>query len=143
MSHVHQQIRDAVKTALTGLATTGARVYANRVYPLSDADLPGIRLFVLSEQVDQDLSEYAQRELILSIEACAKASTTLDDTLDQIGAEIETALAGVLTVGGKALRCTYAGMETDFEPLDTPVGLKRHHYRVIFYTAASAPDAFA
>jgi len=42
--HLHKQIRAALVTKLTGLATSGARVYANRLYPLDSANLPGLRL---------------------------------------------------------------------------------------------------
>lgn len=37
MSHLHTQIRSAVVAALTSLATTGPRVYANRLMRLESA----------------------------------------------------------------------------------------------------------
>ena len=33
-NHVRQQIREKFGTTLTGLTTTGSRVYESRVYPL-------------------------------------------------------------------------------------------------------------
>ena len=35
MAHLRKQIRDNVVTALTGLSTTGSRVYGSRVYPMA------------------------------------------------------------------------------------------------------------
>ena len=34
MAHLRKQIRDDVVTTLTGLSTTGSKVYASRVYPI-------------------------------------------------------------------------------------------------------------
>ena len=46
--HLHKQIRDALVTKLTGLTTSGARVYANRLYPLDSANLPGLRISLVT-----------------------------------------------------------------------------------------------
>ncbi|MEY2654030.1 MAG: hypothetical protein RLZZ524_1058, partial [Pseudomonadota bacterium] len=48
-NHLRQQIREAVAGAVTGLTTTGARVYQGRVYPLEDAQLPGLTVSSLAE----------------------------------------------------------------------------------------------
>lgn len=141
MPHVHQHIRAAVQTVLTGLPSTGVRVYANRVHPLTEAELPAIRLYVESEQAEQALDgQITTRELSIAVEACAKAGTALDDLLDQIGGEIEAALASPVEIAGKPLYLEYDGMKVDFEPGDLPVGVKRLHYRVSYHTAA--PDTF-
>ena len=49
MSHAHTQIRDAAVLALTGLTSTGSRVYPNRIFTLADANLPGLRVFLNDE----------------------------------------------------------------------------------------------
>src|SRR5574343_361509 len=109
-NHVHKQIRDAVKTALTGLATTGSRVWANRLQVMQDADLPGLRIYA-DDETSADLSMHApgisERQLTLVVEAVVKAVSGLDDTLDQIAKEVETALAGTITVSGKPLDIAY------------------------------------
>lgn len=142
-NHVHKQIRDAVKTALTGLATTGSRVWTNRLQVMQDADLPGLRIYA-DEETAADLSMHApgisERQLTLVVEAVAKAVSGLDDTLDQVAKEVETVLAGTITVSGKTLDIAYTGMRFDDEPLDKPVGVKRMTFTVSFYTAANAPD---
>jgi hypothetical protein len=140
--HLHKQIRDSFKTALTGLATTGSRVFANRTWPLTTTDLPAIRLFTDDEEVEQSglLGQWRQRTLGLMVEACAKTGVNLDDTLDQIGKEIEVALANGITVASKKLYPVYAGMMMDFEE-DQPVGIKRHRFRLVYTAASATPDS--
>ena len=50
--HAHKQIRTAIVTALTNLTTTATRVYANRLRPMADADVPGLRIFLDDENAE-------------------------------------------------------------------------------------------
>ena len=54
MAHLREQIRDRVVTDLTGLTTTGSRVFRSRIYPLESNDLPGLCIFTKSETTDYD-----------------------------------------------------------------------------------------
>lgn len=140
--HLHKQIRAALVTKLTGLTTTATRVYANRLYPLGDASLPGLRIF-LDEESAEALTIHAptsQRSLTLTVEACAKAASGLDDTLDQISKEVEVALSSGISVGGRTLVPDYAGMSFSDEIADKPVGVKSMRFNITFAAAASAPD---
>ena len=49
MPHVRQSIRDNIKTTLTGLTTTGSRVYVSRVYPLTNDNFPGLAIYTADE----------------------------------------------------------------------------------------------
>lgn len=140
--HAHKQIRDALKLKLTGLSLTGNRVFANRVWPLNGNELPAIRLFTEEEEIEQTglAGQFRQHRLIVSVEACAKANITLDDTLDAIGKDIEIALSSGLTLGTKTLYPTYLGMTLDQEELDQPVGIKRHRFAITYANTASQPD---
>ena len=144
--HLHKQIRDAVKTALTGLSTTGSRVFANRLQPLQDANLPALRIFADEERAEAMTIHAPQmlgRELTLVVEACAKATTALDDTLDQISKEVETALAAGITLGGQNLQITYTGMSFDDEQLDKPIGVKRMSFTTPYTAMSNAPDVLS
>lgn len=144
--HAHKQIRDALVAALTGLPTTGSRVWANRLRPMQDADLPGLRVFVDGEEAEGVLIEMPQlyvRRLAIVIEGVDKASSALDDTLDRIGKEVEMALAAGITVGGNVLEVVYSGMRFEDEQLDRPVGVRRMMFSVSFQTMANAPDVFS
>jgi hypothetical protein len=145
-NHLHKQIRDAVVTALTGLTTTSTRVYANRLMPLPDELSPTL-LITLDEEtatpVTLHTSPIYERELRLSVAAIVKATSALDDTLDQISKEVEVALAAGITLSGRRLDFTYTGMSFDDEQSDKPVGIKRMNFTVPFTAAANAPDVLS
>lgn len=141
--HLHKQIRAALVIALTGLATTGARVWANRLRPMQDADLPGLRIFLDDEDAEGLLihsPEMYERKLAIVVEAVAKATSALDDTLDLISKEVEIALATGLTVAGRSLEVFYTGMQFTDEQLDKPVGIKRMTFTLTFTAMADTPD---
>lgn len=140
--HVRRQLREAVKTRLTGLFTTGARVFETRLHPWPAADLPGITVGTPREE-----SAYAQfdgaleRNVELAIEATAKAASGIDDTLDQMAKEIEIALAADLSVAGVLITLNPEGAETTYDAeTDQAVGTVRLTYRARLFTPAGAPD---
>jgi hypothetical protein len=142
-NHLHKQIRDALKTALTGLTTTGARAYANRLQPMTDATLPGLRIFLDTEEaqgVTIHQPQVQERTLQMVVECCAKAVSGLDDALDQISKEVEVALAAGITIGSKSLQVFYEGMEFTDEQSDKPVGVKRLRFSVPYTAMSNAPD---
>ena len=134
MPRARQTIRGKVETLLTGLTTTGANVYANRVYPHDT--LPCISIYTLSESVLETTLNGAQTRLLnLIVEGRAKVNDTLDDTLDTIALEIETALLAdqELTGSAKILELSETEIEI-FDDLEKPAGVMRLlfsiHYRV-------------
>jgi hypothetical protein len=143
MSHAHTQIRDAVVLALTGLTSTGSRVYPNRMFPLADANLPGLRVFLNDESVSTDtihIPPVQTRNVQLVVECCAKESTDLDETCDTMQDEVETAIAGGITVGSLTLHPLLVSSRYDFEGGGVPVGVKRLVFDTEFFTLANAPD---
>jgi len=142
--HLHKQIRGAVVTKLTGLTTSGSRVYANRLAPLPDTTLPSLTI-TLDDETSEGLTVHQpqaqERTLTLSVSAMAKASAGLDDTLDLMSKEVEIALSSGITIGGVHLDVLYTGMQFDDEQLDKPVGVKRMTFSIIFTAMNNAPDA--
>ena len=142
-THIRRTLREAVATAVTGLTTTAARVYQSRMRPATDATLPCLLVTVESTDVQEWLQNNQQRSFTVVIRGLAKAGATLDDTLDQIALEVETAVeaAGTLTglvPGGLALERD----EVDFDDtLEKPVGVIVLSYRAICFTRAGAPGA--
>jgi len=141
--HLHKQIRAAVVTKLTGLTTSGSRVYANRLQPLPDALSPTL-LIALDDETVEGLTihtpQVQERVLNLTISAVAKTTTALDDTLDQMSKEVEAALADGITVSGRVLRTYYTGMSFEDEQSDKPAGIKRLTYQIQFTAMSNAPD---
>lgn len=143
--HAHKQIRDAVATALTGLTTSAARVYANRLYPLGDANLPGLRIYIDDEDAEAQTIHnpmLLERTARLVVECVARANTALDDTVDLMAKEVEIALATAMSVGGKSLQAVYTGSEYEDELGGTPAAARRLKFDLTFYTMNNAPDVF-
>lgn len=140
--HCHKQIRDRVKTMLTGLTTTGSRVYANRLQPLDDSNLPALRIFVDAEEVETMLQNGQDRKLSMIVECCAKATTALDDVIDASSKEVEIALAGGIQISTNFVDCEYSGMQFDDALAEKPVGVKRMRFIISYMVQANAPDVF-
>lgn len=106
MAHARKVIRDAAVQLLTGLATTGSRVHATRLYPIEAEGLPALCIYTLTEESGFDtLSRKSLRRLELAVEIVAQVNDTLDDTLDAIALEVEAALGTNFTLGNRAKDC--------------------------------------
>lgn len=98
MAHQRKLIRQAVRTLLDGATAAGARVYATRVLSLRRQELPAISVYTLEESVEGDSVTHAPRELTrgmpLIIEAWVAPgdAAAVDDAMDDIAEEIETAM---------------------------------------------------
>lgn len=145
-THVRQQIREAVATLVTGLTTTGSRVHQSRVRPLADTGLPC--LLVHSNDTERiepaDMDTLQQRELPIVIRGLAKGGDTLDDTLDTIALEVETAMATNPRLSGKAQSSRLVSVDTDFDgSTDKPVGEIQLTYAFTYFVQAGSPGALA
>lgn len=142
--HVHHQIREAAVTALTGLTSTGSRVYANRLYPIPAASLPALRVSLDDETVEgQTLPGAAatlQRSMILIVECCAQGGDAVDDACDQMQFEVETKLSAGLGLAGRTYYPLLLSSRYDDEAGGQDAAVKRLEYRVHFSTRANAPD---
>lgn len=141
-NHVRQQLREAVATAVTGLTTTSTRVFQSRVYPLQTSELPCLVITTDGDQAE-NLTVHnpvqQQRATQIRIEAYARATTTLDDTLDTICKEVEAAIANASSSTVKG--AMYGGTQIDIEILgDQPVGKAIMLFSKDLYTVSNAPD---
>ena len=143
-NHVRKQIRDAAVAALTGLATTGAHVFASRVYQLQDNELPALKIDTLDETStisSMGVGRVYERTVTLEVTAAVKQLATYNDTIDQIAKEVEIALAANNTLGGA---CKYIGPPQMALTLDgageTPRALAALKFDVAYYTAFNTPD---
>lgn len=144
--HLHKQIRTAAAAALTGLATTGARVYANRLHPMEDTSLPGLRVSTDSDDVVPLVvltPGIYQHRLTLAVECCARASTGLDDLCDQMQKEVEVALADGFLIGTRRLFPVLTGSQYDDEAAGTPAAVKRVEFFVEYHTLNTQPDVLS
>lgn len=140
MTHRRTEIRNALVVALTGLPTTGAHVYASRLRPLTDADLPAILVSTGGEEnggLYLSTGQPLQRELHVTLFICVKATTAFEDTADAILADIEAALfVAPPSLGGVALSVSLASIddpEMD-DSLEKPVCRLPVNLRVVYST---------
>ena len=142
-AHVRSQIRDALAGVLRNLPTTGARVFASRVYPLADADLPALLIFTDSETSATATfsgSGIQSRKLSLTVKAIAKEAAGLDNLLDQMCMECEAAAtAGSLEPLARSLELTGTTIALE-GTAELPTGAATMTFDCEYFTARNAPD---
>jgi hypothetical protein len=144
MSHVRTQLRDAFVTRLTGLATTGAAVFGQRTRPVA-AVPPFLKVWLGDDNGElinatDDLIE--QRSADLVIEAYAKDSADMEDTLDQIALEVQQQIATTpdRRFGGLVKLLGAPRIEPDVDDtLDKPCGVNRITYPITYFIAGTNP----
>jgi hypothetical protein len=138
MSHVRKQIRDRVVVDLTNLATTGTKVFQTRFYPLATAKLPGLAVYTNSETVEASTVTRPRtmvRVVEVVVEGYAQAKTGLDDTMDQIGVEVEEAIAADSTLNGLVKDIKLVSVEVDYgADGEQPVGTIRMVFEATYVT---------
>ena len=140
--HVRQQIRERIATTVSGLSTTGSRVYQSRIYPLATADLPGLLIYSISEDSEIDMmGSGMNRNLSISIEGYVRSATELDDKIDDICKEVEVAMAGDVTLNNLAKNSFLGNTNISYSADgDQPMGGVTLTYLVQYRTASDAPD---
>jgi hypothetical protein len=105
MAHGVAQIHAALVTALTGLTTTGARVYDDESTVIAEANLPALRVLDDGNESIEYATQRPPRTLLRTVPftvfikcKAANAKATLNTSL----AEIEAALYANRTLGGLA-----------------------------------------
>jgi|DEB0MinimDraft_3_1074331.scaffolds.fasta_scaffold05279_3 hypothetical protein len=139
MAHLRKQIRDRVVTNLTGLTTTGSRVFASRVYPMAAGNLPGLCIYTKNEEIEALTMvppRTTLRAVTLTIEGYASATSNLDATLDAISLEVEEALAGDIRQNNLARDTRTTGIEFEYaDDGEQPIGMVRLDVTVEYVTA--------
>jgi hypothetical protein len=108
MPHPRQVIREAVRAALLNATAAGATVYETRVVPHRVSEVPALAVYTLEESVSSDSVSVSprelRRELSLVIEGwvAAGGATNVDDDMDELALEVETAMYADPFFGGVA-----------------------------------------
>jgi hypothetical protein len=77
----------------------------------------------------------------LIVEGYASASTNLEDTLDQIGKEIEVAFSGDIKINNLAMDSHLTDVEVSLSgDGSTGMGVIRHTYLVTYQNLENTPD---
>lgn len=144
--HVRKQIRQAVATLLTGLATTGARVHVARPYPLEASGLPALVIDTPRESREAmsmgGANRLLERVLELHVRVVVRGVSGFRDTADQICKEVEVAIAGDNGLGGVAKHVSFLSMDSEVTGEgEQPVCEVTMVFEVLYVTALNAPDA--
>jgi hypothetical protein len=141
-NHIRQQIREKFGTTLTGLTTTGSRVYESRVYPLET--VPALIIYTKeesSEPIVIGTDRVMSRELSVVVEGYAKATSDFDDTIDTISKEVEEAIAADRTLDGLAKDCYLESTEIEFNGEgEKPLGYVSLTFLTNYYVKETNPD---
>lgn len=149
------QVIHAISARLTGLPSTGARVFTSRAWPLAEKDLPAWRVVGPDEDIEpQTVHANALQEHRLQVElhGSVRATAALDDELNDMAAEAlaplfstapqvpPDALDGLKGKVQITLRRIERKLATEGE---AAVGLVLITVRAEFRTRASAPETLA
>ena len=144
-NNVGKQIRERIGVTLTGLATTGSRVYQSRVYPIQAAQLPCLLIYTTEESsgpVEIGAgTRLIERRARVVVEAVVKAVSNFDDTLDTIAKEVEIAIAGDVFLNNLVHDCALT--ETRIRYIgesDQPVAVAQLIYTVSYFNREDLPD---
>jgi hypothetical protein len=139
--HVSEQIVQAAKAALTGLATTGARVFDSRVYPVKESDCPCLLVDQGDEESSFDELGFArtvQRKMQLLVVAKVDQNAAYRTLVNTIRKEAEVALAAGLA-GAKWVLPVSCTIELSGEG-EKPVASATMTFDCVYVTALGAPD---
>jgi hypothetical protein len=143
VAHARAQIRNAAVALLTGLATTGNRVYHGRTRPLKADHAPTLLVYATDEASAAGSTGHpvlVQRILTLMIEGRVIGNFVPDDMLDAIAAEVETAIGADPSIGGLALDTQLAATRIAAQPAgERQAGEIRLEFRVTYFTRENAP----
>lgn len=149
--HERKDIRDAIVAALVAAgASFGSRVFPSRNPPLRTAELPAVCVYTDDEAVDRASWSTAPRELTrtvnVAVEAWARATDDIEDVLDALALEVETAMDADLNLDDTAFDSGLLSTEIGIASAgDRPMGAARLIYSVVYHTELRAPpveDAF-
>ena len=143
MSHVRKQIRDQFVTLLTaGVTLVSSRVYATRVYPLTQAKLPAITVTIGSESSGLMTmgatmgSKSLDRTVDIAVSVYENATASLDSAIDAIAVQIEEAIGADFTLGGIAKESVITSTSIDFSgETEQPVGIATLTFSVRYVTS--------
>ena len=147
MTHARKQLRDAVASAVTGLTSTGARVFKSRNLPMGATELPALCVYARQDTPDYDAGAFGAivvRVLEVHVQGYAARvdSEDLDARLDAMAAEVEEAIYADPTFGGLAHGTRMGAQVLEVDPDgDQSLGVVDMTFDVIYRTAEGAPSA--
>jgi hypothetical protein len=147
-THLRQQIRAAMVTQLTGLTTTGTRVFDSLARNMEPAEQPSLRICADQEAPSRLIEPMRpwliERSFVLAVEVAVLQNTAgYQDLLDEIIKEVEVAIDAannpMRAFCKKIIPAGYA--KPDFQgTADTIIAYQELRFEVTYYTRQGTPD---
>lgn len=143
MAHQRQVIRQAVKDRLVAANTAAQdRVFTTREVPWKRIELPGIAVYAVEETVEdhRTLPRELARTLTLAIVGVTSLTEDVDNALDDLAEQIETAIHADPSFGLEADGVDAFLASTQIEVVEEqgrPMGAVRLTYAVRYFTSAA------
>lgn len=135
MTTRRETILAAVRTALTGTAQVGARIYRSRVEPMARAESPAIVIEPVGDTAEQTTS-LPMLDWSLTVRVSVIVRGTVPDQLaDPIVQDMHARLMADLTLGGVAMDIRPQSVNFELVEADQPAGVISCDYLIRYRTA--------
>ena len=137
MTSKREQVLTAIRTALTGTAGVGTRIYRSRVEPLARQESPAIVVEPVSDLAEQNTS-LPRLDWSLTVRIAVIVRGMVPDQLaDPIVSDMHSKLMADLTLGGYAIDVQPQSVSFDFVEADQPGGVIACDYLVRYRTSVT------
>ena len=137
MTSKREQVLTAIRTALTGTAGVGTRIYRSRVEPLARQESPAIVVEPVSDLAEQNTS-LPRLDWSMTVRIAVIVRGMVPDQLaDPIISDMHSKLMADLTLGGYAIDVQPQSVSFDFVEADQPGGLIACDYLVRYRTSVT------
>ena len=104
--------------------------------PLKNDDLPSLCIYTQDEEIEVGTSGVPRvyhSTMILIVDGYAQKSSNLDDQLDQIGIEVQFAMAGDIDINNLVKDSYLSYVDISYSGEGTsPIGIIRHNYSLLY-----------
>lgn len=145
-NHLLRQIRDAVKTALTGLSLNAVTIqpFVNRSddQALQDSELPAFRIRVRTSSAAIEsigVNRVYDRVADIEVDGCVKKNATFEDDVYELVRLAEVALINSAVTAAKRIDIKSIEIVDDAQG-EKPVCIAKMTFEVEFYSVAGVPD---
>jgi hypothetical protein len=144
VAHLATQIRDKVIVAVTGLVTTGPRVFAGRVHAVERADIPCVAVDIGDEDAEYVSMGYPRdisATLAVEITAMVSIRGDFDAELNKIQSEVQAAMSADPTFTGLVVDIMYRRrMRIADGQGDSPIAALVLSYDIIYRYTETNPE---
>lgn len=137
MATRRESILAAIRTALTGTAQVGTRIYRSRVEPMARAESPAIVVEPVSDNAEQNTS-LPRLDWTLNVRVAIIVRGNIPDQVaDPIVESMHSKIMADLTLGGLSMDIQPLSVSFDLVEADQPAGVIACDYAVRYRTSVS------